>query len=415
MMDNHPEKPEEGILLLDLLILLLKRKRFILLTTTAFGIIGLLVSFILRPVYRAETKILPPSQSPAGSFAQTLSGVFNMPGFLAQGLGMKSQMELYIEMLKSRSVLDRIIDRFDLMKRKSVLDRIIDRFDLMKRKKKYPEDARKSLLKIVTIEGEKNSGLVTVKVDDRDPKRAAEMANAFIEELKRIAGGLAITEAAQRRLFFEEQLKDVKASLSKAEEDVRGFQETTGALQVDAQARAVIGGIAMFRAQIAAKEVQLKVLRSYATPQNPDVQKIEEELQALKAELAQQESSGKTGHDPMMPTGRIPSVGMEYLRKFREVKYNEILFELLSKQYEIARLEEARDAVVIQVIDPAVPPQKKYKPKRMLITLGAMAAGFLISVFASCIGGFVERSSGDPVLARKLEAIRGYASLRRKG
>ena len=398
-MDNHPEKPEEGILLLDLLILLLKRKRFILLTTTAFGIIGLLVSFILRPVYRAETKILPPSQSPAGSFAQTLSGVFNMPGFLAQGLGMKSQMELYIEMLKSRSVLDRIIDRFDLMKRK----------------KKYPEDARKSLLKIVTIEGEKNSGLVTVKVDDRDPKRAAEMANAFIEELKRIAGGLAITEAAQRRLFFEEQLKDVKASLSKAEEDVRGFQETTGALQVDAQARAVIGGIAMFRAQIAAKEVQLKVLRSYATPQNPDVQKIEEELQALKAELAQQESSGKTGHDPMMPTGRIPSVGMEYLRKFREVKYNEILFELLSKQYEIARLEEARDAVVIQVIDPAVPPQKKYKPKRMLITLGAMAAGFLISVFASCIGGFVERSSGDPVLARKLEAIRGYASLRRKG
>ena len=414
-MDNHPEKPEEGILLLDLLILLLKRKRFILLMTTAFGVIGLLVSFILRPVYRAETKILPPSQSPAGSFAQTLSGVFNMPGFLAQGLGMKSQMELYIEMLKSRSVLDRIIDRFDLMKRKSVLDRVIDRFDLMKRKKKYPEDARKSLLKIVTIEGEKNSGLVTVKVDDRDPKRAAEMANAFIEELKRIAGGLAITEAAQRRLFFEEQLKDVKASLSKAEEDVRGFQETTGALQVDAQARAVIGGIAMFRAQIAAKEVQLKVLRSYATPQNPDVQKIEEELQALKAELAQQESSGKTGHDPMMPTGRIPSVGMEYLRKFREVKYNEILFELLSKQYEIARLEEARDAVVIQVIDPAVPPQKKYKPKRMLITLGAMAAGFLISVFASCIGGFVERSSGDPVLARKLEAIRGYASLRRKG
>ena len=414
-MDNHPEKPEEGILLLDLLILLLKRKRFILLTTTAFGIIGLLVSFILRPVYRAETKILPPSQSPAGSFSQTLSGVFNMPGFLAQGLGMKSQMELYIEMLKSRSVLDRIIDRFDLMKRKSVLDRVIDRFDLMKRKKKYPEDARKSLLKIVTIEGEKNSGLVTVKVDDRDPKRAAEMANAFIEELKRIAGGLAITEAAQRRLFFEEQLKDVKASLSMAEEDVRGFQETTGALQVDAQARAVIGGIAMFRAQIAAKEVQLKVLRSYATPQNPDVQKIEEELQALKAELAQQESSGKTGHDPMMPTGRIPSVGMEYLRKFREVKYNEILFELLSKQYEIARLEEARDAVVIQVIDPAVPPRKKYKPKRMLITLGAMAAGFLISVFASCIGGFVERSSEDPVLARKLEAIRGYASLRRKG
>lgn len=399
-MDNRPEKPEEGILLLDLLILLLKRKRFILATTAAFGIIAFLLSFILPTVYRAETRFLPPSQSPSGAFAQTLSGLFNVPGFLAQGIGVKSQMELYIEILKSRSVLDRMVDRFDLMKRK---------------KKKYPEDARKALLKVVTVEGEKTSGLVTVKVDDRDPKRAAEMANAFIEELKRIAGGLAITEAAQRRLFFEEQLMDVKTSLARAEEDVRGFQEKTGALQIDSQARSVIEGIAKFRAQVAAKEVQLKVLRSYATPQNPDVQKIEEELRALKAELAQQESGERKGHDPMMPTGRIPSVGTEYFRKFREVKYNETLFELLSKQYEIARLEEARDAVVIQVVDPAVPPGKKYKPKRVLITLGAMTAGFLISVFASCIGGFVERSSGDPELARKLESIRGYASFRRKG
>ena len=116
----------------------------------------------------------------------------------------------------------------------------------------------------------------------------------------------------------------------------------------------------------------------------------------------------------MMPAGRIPSVGTEYFRKFREVKYNETLFELLSKQYEIARLEEARDAAVIQVVDPAVPPRKKYKPRRVLITLGAVVAGFLVSVFASCIGGFLDRSSEDPALARKQELMRGYASLRRK-
>ena len=188
-MDKHPEKPEEGIMFLDLLILLLKRKKLIVVTTMAFGIVAALVSLILPNVYRAETVFLPPSPSVAGTLAQSLSSLGNIPGFVAQGIGAKSSMELYIEILTSRSLLDRIVDRFDLMR------------DM---KAKYREDARKTLLKKrLTIDGDKKSGLVTVKVDDRDPKRAAGMANAFIEELKRKTGGLAITEAAQRRRFFK--------------------------------------------------------------------------------------------------------------------------------------------------------------------------------------------------------------------
>jgi uncharacterized protein involved in exopolysaccharide biosynthesis len=398
-MDDQTDKREEGVMFLDLLILLLKRKKIIFVTTAAFGIVAALVSLLLPTMYRSEVKFLPHSQTPAGTIGQVFAaaGLGNIPGFITQGLGAKPMMELYVELLKTRLLLDRMIDRFDLMKES---------------KAKYREDARKYLLRRVTVDGDKNSGLVTVKVDARDRRRAAEMANAFVEELKRIAGGLAITEAAQRRLFFEEQLKEAKAALSRAEEGFRGFQEKTGALDIDSQARTVIEGIARLRAQIAAKEVQLKVLRTYATEQNPDVQKVEEELRGLQAELGRLESGDRRGHDPLMPTGRMPSVGTEYLRKLREFKYNETLFELLSKQYEVARLDEARNAVVIQVVDPAVPSEKRYKPKRLLIVLGAMAAGLFVSLFVSFMGGGLERSSEDSAVATKLELVRRYASLK---
>jgi tyrosine-protein kinase Etk/Wzc len=222
--------------------------------------------------------------------------------------------------------------------------------------------------------------MIVVSVEDRDPKRAADMANAFVEEMIGVTKGVAITEAAQRRLFFEEQLKDVKMALASAEEGIKGFQEKTGALKIDDQARAVIQGIGNLRAQIAAREVQYKVAQTFATPQNPDLQRIDEELRGLKAELNKLEQKGGNSPDPLMPTGRMPSVGMEYLRKLRDVKYNETLYELLAKQYEMAKLDEARDAAVIQVIDKAVIPEKKVKPKRGIIVALSTLTGFIISI-----------------------------------
>jgi capsule polysaccharide export protein KpsE/RkpR len=214
------------------------------------------------------------------------------------------------------------------------------------------------------------------------------MANAFVEEMIGVSRGLALTEAAQRRLFFEEQLKDVKLALARAEEEIKGFQEKTGAFKVDDQARTVIQGIGSLRAQIAAREVQYKVAQTFATPQNPDLQRIEEELRGLKAELNKMEQRGGNSPDPLMPTGRMPSVGMEYLRKLRDVKYNEILYELLAKQYEMAKLDEARDAAVIQVIDKAVQPERKVKPKMAVIIALSTVSGFIFSILAVF---FVER------------------------
>jgi uncharacterized protein involved in exopolysaccharide biosynthesis len=288
--------------------------------------------------------------------------------------GVKSQGELFVAMTKSRTVLDRMVDRFQLMKLYE---------------KKYREDARNALLGSLTVREDRKSGIISLSVEDRDPKRSADMANAFVEELKSLAGGLAISEAGQRRLFFEEQIGQTKVALARAEDEVKGFQQRTGAFQVDEQTKSIIEGIANLRAKIAMKEVEAKVLRSFATAQNPDLQRTEEEVRALRTELEKVESGKGRGFDPLMSSERVPAIGMEYLRKLRQLKYNETLYELLVKQYELAKLDEARDAVVIQVIDQAVPPERKSRPKRALIVLLSTGMALFLSAL---IGLFLERS-----------------------
>jgi uncharacterized protein involved in exopolysaccharide biosynthesis len=355
----------EQVDLLELATILLKRKRLIAGVTLTACAISVAVALLLPPIYMAETKILPPQQSGSGMVNQLLGQLGGASALLGAATGMKNPNELYVGMLESRTVIDRVIDRFGLMK-------LYD--------EEYREDARNKLLKNVEVSSDRKSGIISVAVEDRDPKRAADMANAFVEELKVLVSGLAVTEAAQRRLFFEEQLKNAKDGLGKAENEIRGFMEKTGALQIDSQAKAVIEGIATLRAQIAAREVQLKVLQGYATSQNPDLQRVQEEIRGLKFELAKLEGREGKGFDPLMPTGRMPSVGTDYLRKLREVKYYETLFEILAKQYELARIDEARDSSVIQVIDKAVPPERKVKPRRRLIVLAATFLGFAFGV-----------------------------------
>jgi len=391
---------EDEINLLDILIVLVKRKWLILGITFGAAIITAIVSLIMPPVYRAETKIFPPqlSSSMATEFLRQIGGISDIAG---TALGLKTPADLYIGMLKSRTIADRIIERFNLV-------------ELYKAK--YLEDARRRLTEdILEVKSDMKSGIITIAVEDKDPKRAADMANAFVEELKNMTKGLAVTEAAQRRLFFEEQLKDAKESLIKAEEAMRGFQERTGAIKIDEQTKAVIEGIAQLRAQIAAKEVELKVMRTYATPYNPDLQKREEELRGLKAELRKLEAKGSGFNpDPLMPTGKIPAVGTEYIRKLREFKYQEALYEILLKQYEAARLDEARDAPIIQVIDKAVPPEKRAKPKRTLMVIVATFTGFFLSIFIAFFMEYRERAVQDPEQKERIETLRKYLNFRIK-
>lgn len=397
-MEKEGDIIRDEINLIDYVIVLAKRKKLIIGITLCAALITLVISLIMPPTYRAETKILPPQQSSSSLTMEALSQLGPMAGIA--GIGIKNPADMYIGILKSRTVADRIIDRFNLMKL----------YDA-----EYREDARKRLIEdVLQAESDKNSGIIIISVEDKDPKKASDMANAFVEELRNLTKGLAVTEAAQRRLFFEEQLRDTKMALIKAEEEMKGFQEKTGALQVDAQAKAVIEGIANLRAQIAAKEVQLRVMRTYATPQNPDLQRVEDELRGLKVELGKLEAKGGSGHDPLIPTGRIPEVGTEYMRKLRDLKFNETLYELLSKQYEGAKLDEAREAAVIQVIDKAIPPEKAAKPKRKLMVLIATFTGFFISIFIAFFAEYKENISNDPENKKRLETLKKYIVFWRK-
>jgi len=363
-MESRTAPGEDEIDLTELFRALSRRWRLILGITAASAAIAVVVSLLLPVYYNAETRILPP-QDKGSSLASQLMGQAGGLIALAGGSG-GGKSQLFVAMTKSRTVLDRMVDRFDLMKLY---------------KGKYREDARKNLVGSLTIQEDKKSGIISLTVEDQDPKRAADMANAFVEELKSLVGGLAISEAGQRRMFFEEQIRHTKESLARAEEEVKGFQQRTGAFQIDAQAKAIIEGIANLRARIAVKEVEAKVLRSFATAQNPDLHRIEEEVRALRTELEKVESGKGRGFDPLMSSDRIPALGTEYLRKLRQLKYNETLYELLVKQFELAKLDEARDATVIQVIDRAIPPERKSRPKRAQIVLVATVTMFFLSVF----------------------------------
>jgi uncharacterized protein involved in exopolysaccharide biosynthesis len=380
-MESRTVPGEDEIDPMELFRVISRRARRIIGITAASAVVALVVSLLLPNYYKAESRILP--QEKGGNLAAQLMGQGGGLIALAGGAtALKSQGEMFLSMMKSRTVLDRVVDRFDLMRLY---------------RKKYREDARKKLLELLTVREDRKSGIIFITVEDRDPKRSADMANAFVEELKSLVGGLAITEAGQRRMFFEDQLRYTKESLARAEEEIKAFQQRTGMFQVDAQARAIIEGIARLRAGIAVKEVEAKVLRSFATAQNPDLQRVEEEVRALRGELEKVETSKGHGFDPLMPSGRVPEMGTEYLRKLRQLKYNETIYELLAKQYELAKLDEAKDAVVIQVIDRAVPPERKSRPQKALIVLLATVTTLFLSVIIVLLLDWFWKKSGKPL------------------
>jgi len=397
-MDEKREVVTDEINLLDYFIVLLKWKKLILGITFASAIIAGIIGFIMTPIYRAETAILPPQQS-GSSLAMGLLNQVGGGDIAGAALGIKTPSDLYAGILKCRSIAYKIIDRFDLMKLYDV---------------KYRENVIKKLSDVVEATVDKKNDIITLSVEDKDPERAANMANAFIEELKNLTKGLAITEAAKRRLFFEDQLKDVRLALTKSEEGLKGFGERTGAIQVEEQAKAIIESIANLRAQIAAKEVELKVMKTYSTSNNPDLQKAEEALRGMKAELAKLETKGDKNPDAILPAGRLPEIGAEYARRLRDLKFNETLLELMTKQYELAKLDEARDIVVIQVVDKAVPPEKKAKPKRILIVAIAIFVGFFVSIVLTFFMEYKEKAYSDPENKERIGRLRRYVKFRNR-
>ena len=307
-------------------------------------------------------------------------------------LGLKNPADMYVSLLTSRTVEDAMIQRFGLMKEYH---------------EKRMSDTRKELERRTTAVAGTKDGLIRLSIEDHDPKRAAELANGWVEEFRRLSASLAITEAARRRLFFEQQLQQAKDQLTEAEDAMTKTEQTTGVLQIDSQARALIESAAILRAQVVAKEVQIEGMRSFAAEDNPNLILAKQELAALQSQLEHVAGSqSDVGSDINLSKGRVTQAGMEYIRRYRDLKYKETVFELLAKEFEVAKLDEAREGSIIQVVDAAVPPDKKSSPHRTLIVLATTILSFFVAAFWVFMRESSARAFELPENRERVDAIR---------
>jgi uncharacterized protein involved in exopolysaccharide biosynthesis len=383
------EKDDSEISLLDLLCVLAKRKRILAGCFLGFALASLLASLISRPIFKATTTLLPPRASQIS--ASTLAQLSEFNGYSATQ-DIKNPGDIYVGLLRSRTVVDNVIRHIEPEIQENTRE-----FELL----------RKHILQsVLDVQSDMKSGIITVAISDKNPVLAARMANDFVTELKRLVEGLAISEAAQRRFFFEEQVSEARASLAGAEDRLKSYQEKNGVMAIDPQTQSMISSIEELRAQVISKKVQLKGLRTYATTGNPDVRRTQAELSGLYLQLSEMERSGRNNHDFLTSVHQIPAAELEYTRLTRNVQFNETLCNLLTKQFEAAKLDEAENALVIQVIDPAVTPRIKDRPKRsLMVVLGSML-GLFVGIFTAFAVEFLENARSDPEASAKLIFVR---------
>ena len=355
-MTDTPAIPEDDeISLLDLLQTIVDNLRLLILGPLAVGLAALGISFTIAPTFTATVKFLPPQQqqSAAASMLASLGGLGGLAGAAA---GLKNPADQYVAFMKSNAVEDALIERFKLQERY---------------KAELRTDARKALEGHVRIASGKD-GLISIELDDKDPQFAAELANAYVQELQKLLARLAVTEAQQRRVFFEKQLHQAKDSLTAAEQALKASGISDSVLK--SNPASAVAGVAALKAQITAQEVKVGAMRGYLAETAPDFKQALTELANLRAQLNKQ---AKQDRDE----GAKPGQG-DYVGLYRDFKYHETLFELFAKQYEIARVDEAREGAVIQVLDAAQPPERKSKPKKALIAvIATLATGFALLLF----------------------------------
>lgn len=381
-----PAAADDEISLLDILIVLATYKKLILGGTGLVAVAAVVISLLLPNIYTATTTILPPQQ--AQSSASAMLGQL-VGGGAASALGLKNPNDLYVAMLKSNNVENKLIERFGL----------VERYDA-----KMPGDARRVLESRTSVNAGKD-GLIAISVSDTDPKAAAEIANAYVDELKRLTRVLAVTEASQRRLFYENEVKKAKDQLIEAELVLKEGLDNNGIVMADAQGAAMIETVARLRAQISSKEIQIGAMETFATRENPELILNQQELASMRRQLLQLEG----GVARKERTGRSSTrelAGLENLKRLRDVKYYSALYEILAKQYEISRIDEAKDSTLIQVLDPATMPEHKSGPRRsVIVALSAMAA-FVLLILVSFVHHSVKSISRNPESVGRVSALR---------
>ena len=373
-MDNNiqaSEQIDDEINLFDLAITLAKHKKMILGAPLVAAIIATIFSLFSPNIYTADTKILP-RQSPSGAVSADI----------------KNPTEVFVEMLKSRMLQNDMIRRFNLQ---AVYET------------KTPGTTLQALAAATTVKAG-NDGIIAISVDDKNPQRAALLANGYVDELQRMTQLADVSGASQRRIFYEKQLVQAKQSLGDAEFAVKELQEKNGPIQLNVQAEAFVRASAELKSQIAMKEAELgamRTIRTFAADNNPDYIRIQQLLVGLREQLSMMDAE-------MVTTAKIPEAGLEYIRKTRDLKYAETICKLLSKQFEMAKIDDAYGSSVVQVLDKAIAPEQKSKPKRSKnILLVAVATGFLAILWAF-ITEALQNAKKDTETQTRLNTLKNY-------
>lgn len=388
-----PAAAQDEISLLDIAIVLAERKRTIYFVTAAAALLSLVVSFLIPASYTSSVVLMPPQQNSSlgAALSAQLGSLGSMAALAGSGLGIKNPNDMFVAMLRGDTVEDAMVHDFGLQQ--EYHERLLS-------------GARKALEEHVTIDGDGKDGLLHISVEDHNPERAQQLANGYVDEFRRFSGSLAFTEAQRRALFFQNQLEQAKDNLANAEDALKQTEETTGLIQLDSQARALIESAAALRAQIAAKEVQIQAMQTYATGQNAQLVEAQQELDSLRAQLAKLGGSEEGPNSLIVPKGRVPQAGLEYVRKLRDVKYYETIFDILAKQFEIAKLDEAKEGSMIQVVDAPIVPDRKSSPKRALIVIVSTIAGLFLGILLALFQSGWAHLKSDPEAGAKLALLR---------
>lgn len=355
----HPsDKSRQNITLHDYIHVIAKRSRLIIIITLTAAMLAAIASLFFTSIYSATTRIIPPQQE-SGLLSALKGQAGSLASFAGDVMGKSSSADMYVEILRSEAVMDPIIDQFKLMQL-------------------YNQAYRLSTYEILatkaTITASKKSGIITIVVDDKDPRRAAAIANAYVDELDKLLKNVKITVASQNRLFLEKRLETAKTDLVKAEDALKKFQAKNKTLNISEQTKASIQGIALIKAELAKQEVALAGFRRIFPDTSQEVKNATTAVSSLRAQLARLE--GSEGGSSIPAVGSLPEIGQEYIRLTREFKTQEGLIELLTQQYEMAKFSEASTVPAVQVVQVARVPDFKSKPSKrkqvMLVTLSAL-------------------------------------------
>ena len=367
-----PYEEEQELSLLDIFNILWRRRGLIFLLTFLFGAAATTYAFMAPFIYRAECRVLPPGSGRGGGLMSQLGGFADLVGLS----GTSTNGQMLVGILKGNSVVDVIIDKFNLME---------------EYKEEIRLNARQAVLNNLEAEEDTKSGIVSVAFLNEDPQKAADIANEFVKQLQEKMSEIATRDAQEKRQFFEDQLNQAQQQLIEAENAMMKYQQNSGVLALGSQTASLLGSIASIRSQIAAKNVEISSLSSYARKDNPRLKLAQSQLEAMTRELHRLEEEQRRTErrqqgrilsgDILSSLGNVPEISVEYMRYERDLRFANVKYDTMLRQYENAKLSEASDFSTVQIVDPATPPDWKFKPKRAQIMIIGTMLGFALGVF----------------------------------